>query len=259
MKLICPNCKARYEKGKFCIECGTPLVEIVKKKVHFCPTCQVEQPIGNFCAECGTKLVEREIEVCMASHTCQSHPETLSTDAESATINAEITSSKLHESKGSGALNKLPMYEIRKAAEESYSKESLKAISDAVLKIAEVIKERLPDADVSYMVHPSTFDATCSPHALPIHFLFKKNGIPKVAVVAVTQYGYRATNVVETAMCCAKNGIAYVKVYANGSYADWIQGWSEFTPYGPERHGPVTPATVEFCKNWLVEKITRNL
>ena len=229
MKLICPNCKTRYEKGKFCIECGTQLAELATKKVHFCPTCQVEQSKGNFCSECGTKLEEREVEVCVASHTC------------------------------SGALNKLPMCEIRKAAEESYSKESLKAIADAVLKIAEVIQERLPDADVSYMVHPSTFDSTCSPKALPIHFLFKKNGIPKVAVVAVTQYGYRTTNVVETAMCCAKNGIAYVKVYANGSYADWIQGWSEFTPYGPDRHGPVTPATVEFCKNWLVEKITRNL
>lgn len=253
MKLICPNCKARYEKGKFCIECGTPLVEIVKKIVRFCPTCQEEQSKGNFCSECGTRLEEREIEVCVAPNTCQVAKDT-------PTINVATATSNLHELKGrASTVNKLPMDEIRHAAEASYPKESLKAIAVAVLKIAEVIQERLPDADVSYMVHPSVFDATCSPDDLPIHFLFKKNGIPKVAVVAVTQYGYRATHVVGTANCCAKNGITYVKVFANGSFADWIQGWSEFTPYGPEHHGPVTPETIEFCKNWLVENITRDL
>lgn len=63
MKLACPSCGARYEKGKFCPECGSPLSEVAIKKVLFCPSCQTEVPSGKFCPECGTKLEEREIEI----------------------------------------------------------------------------------------------------------------------------------------------------------------------------------------------------
>lgn len=63
MKLVCPSCGARYEKGKFCPECGSPLSEVSTKKVLFCPSCQTEVPSGKFCPECGTKLEEREIEI----------------------------------------------------------------------------------------------------------------------------------------------------------------------------------------------------
>ncbi|MBO5721873.1 MAG: SPFH domain-containing protein [Lentisphaeria bacterium] len=49
-EIICPNCHARVAKGKFCSECGTPLI----KK---CPTCQTELSPGiKFCSECGTKI-----------------------------------------------------------------------------------------------------------------------------------------------------------------------------------------------------------
>ena len=142
--------------------------------------------------------------------------------------------------------SRLPMDQIRKDANASYPKKSLKALAIAALKIAEVIEERLPDADVSYMVHPSTFDSCVHPDALPIHFLFKKNGVPAVAVVAVTENGYKTPLVLETAMCCEDNGIEYVRVYATGSYADWIEN-----PHDIEK--------VEFCKNWLVEKISKHL
>ena len=142
--------------------------------------------------------------------------------------------------------SRLPMDQIRKDANASYPKKSLKALAIAALKIAEVIEERLPDADVSYMVHPSTFDSCVHPDALPIHFLFKKDGVPAVAVVAVTENGYKTPLVLETAMCCEDNGIEYVRVYATGSYADWIEN-----PHDIEK--------VEFCKNWLVEKISKHL
>lgn len=63
MKLVCPSCGTRYEKGKFCPECGSKLSEVSVKKVLFCPSCQTEVPSGKFCPECGTKLEEREIEI----------------------------------------------------------------------------------------------------------------------------------------------------------------------------------------------------
>ena len=150
-------------------------------------------------------------------------------------------------------ISKLPMDEIKKAANAKYPKESLKSLAVAALKIAEVIEERLPDVDVSYMVHPSEFDPSVNKDALPIHFLFKKDGNPVVAVVAVTSNGYNTPRVLETADACANNGIGYVRVYADGSYADWITGWSTFTD------GPVTQDSVEFCKDWLVDKINEYL
>lgn len=155
-------------------------------------------------------------------------------------------------------ISKLPMDEIKKAANDSYPKESLKSLAIAALKIAEVIQERLPNADVSYMVHPSEFDPSVSPDALPVHFLFKKNGNPVVAVVAVTSYGYNATHVIETADACENNGIGYVRVFADGFYADWIQGWKlkplSKSPWFAKE--PVSQETIDFCKDWLVDKIS---
>lgn len=141
---------------------------------------------------------------------------------------------------------RLPMDEIKKAAKAKYPKESLKNIAIAALKIAEVIQERIPYAEVSYMVHPSEFDSQIHKDALPIHFLFKKNGVPKVAVVAVTSNGYKTPLVVETQRACEVNNIEYVRVYADGTYSDWIQDECD-------------PSTVEFCKNWLVDKINNSL
>ena len=61
MKLVCGQCGARYEQGKFCLECGSPLKEVQIKKVLYCNTCQKEVASGKFCPECGTKLEEHEI------------------------------------------------------------------------------------------------------------------------------------------------------------------------------------------------------
>ncbi|MBU5463435.1 SPFH domain-containing protein [Anaerotignum sp. MSJ-24] len=50
-EIICPNCGKKTPKGKFCIECGQPLI-------NKCPNCGAEvPPNGKFCLECGTKLI----------------------------------------------------------------------------------------------------------------------------------------------------------------------------------------------------------
>lgn len=63
MKLVCRQCGTHYEKGKFCLECGSPLEEIQVQKVLYCANCQMVVESGKFCPECGTKLEEHEVEV----------------------------------------------------------------------------------------------------------------------------------------------------------------------------------------------------
>ena len=49
-EMICPSCGKKTPKGKFCMECGAPLI-------NRCPNCGAEVPQGGkFCLECGTKL-----------------------------------------------------------------------------------------------------------------------------------------------------------------------------------------------------------
>ena len=49
-EMICPSCGKKTLKGKFCMECGAPLV-------NKCPNCGAEIPSGaKFCLECGQKL-----------------------------------------------------------------------------------------------------------------------------------------------------------------------------------------------------------
>lgn len=48
-EVICPACGAKTRKGKFCAECGTPLI-------HKCAKCGAELPNNaKFCLECGEK------------------------------------------------------------------------------------------------------------------------------------------------------------------------------------------------------------
>lgn len=59
MKLVCPDCGKQYEKGKFCLECGAKLQEVVPELV--CPSCGYKVKTGKFCPECGTKLTEQVV------------------------------------------------------------------------------------------------------------------------------------------------------------------------------------------------------
>lgn len=49
-EMICPACGKKTPKGKFCMECGQPLIKR-------CPSCGAEIPQnGKFCLECGTRV-----------------------------------------------------------------------------------------------------------------------------------------------------------------------------------------------------------
>lgn len=49
-EMICPACGKKTPKGKFCMECGHPLI-------RKCPSCGADIPDGaKFCLECGTKI-----------------------------------------------------------------------------------------------------------------------------------------------------------------------------------------------------------
>lgn len=246
MKLFCPDCGAQYESGNFCQECGAKLQEMKPQLV--CPSCGHKASSGKFCCMCGHKLIEQYVVPTLSAETTTPMPKAK---------DAMKPVSAMTSASGGGSC--LPMDEIRKAANARYSKPSLKALAVGALKVAEVIAERLPDADVSYMVHPSEFAAGVSEKALPVHFLFRKAGRPAVAVVMVTANGYKATHVMETAEACKQNGIRYVRVFAEGCYADWIVGTKYPGTYSAETSEPVSPETVEFCKNWLVTKISKHL
>lgn len=57
MKLICSDCGSQYDTGKFCMQCGGKLQEVVPELV--CPSCGYKAKSGKFCPECGTKLTEQ--------------------------------------------------------------------------------------------------------------------------------------------------------------------------------------------------------
>ena len=57
--MYCPNCHIEVEKGKFCPDCGTKLIE--PKTVNYCPNCNTTVEKGKFCPECGSKLVVKNV------------------------------------------------------------------------------------------------------------------------------------------------------------------------------------------------------
>ena len=58
MSKYCPTCKKEFDGGKFCLECGSPLVEVVYR--NFCPTCNKIVENGRFCIDCGSPIVARK-------------------------------------------------------------------------------------------------------------------------------------------------------------------------------------------------------
>ena len=156
-----------------------------------------------------------------------------------------------------GERHTLDMDAISKEAEVAHEKVSLDNMAKAVLKVAEVIQERLPDADVEYLVKPTDLCDSADPSALPMHFLFRKDGKPVAAIVINTTNGYRSTNVVKTRLFCQKNKIAYIRMYCDGQWSDWIHGKKSGITglglYGESR--PLDAQTVEFCKSWIEKKV----
>ena len=121
MKLVCRQCGIHYEKGKFCLECGSPLEEVQVQKVLYCANCQMVVESGKFCPECGTKLEEREVEVSTStnskSHTVAAMEiETVSTNISSGDEEIETILSKYRDEYG--AMRTLNTEEYAVAAEE---------------------------------------------------------------------------------------------------------------------------------------------
>ena len=112
---------------------------------------------------------------------------------------------------------------FQKAAKRTYAKPSIQAMANALEKIAEMIAENFDPATVRCMVPVSAIAPDCNPHALPVHFLFyDKRERPRVAMVIVTQNGYNVPNVRATKAICEGQGLHYMRIFANGSYADWM-------------------------------------
>lgn len=120
MKLVCRQCGIHYEKGKFCLECGSPLEEVQVQKVLYCANCQMVVESGKFCPECGTKLEEREVEVSTStnskSHTAAMEIETVSTNISSGDEDIETILSKYRDEYGD--MRTLNLEEYAVAAEE---------------------------------------------------------------------------------------------------------------------------------------------
>ena len=117
-----------------------------------------------------------------------------------------------------------------------------------VLKYAEVIAECFSDEYIDYMVWPKELDMNADKNALPIHFLFRRDGRPVLAVVIVTANGYNTPRVVATRLWCQRNGIKYIRMHATGNYADWITGKSTGA-FSNKRELEM------FCKGWIIRKI----
>ncbi|HIZ87082.1 MAG TPA: hypothetical protein IAC03_02850 [Candidatus Coprenecus pullistercoris] len=127
-----------------------------------------------------------------------------------------------------------------------------KKIASVAVAVAEMIVELLPEAEVQYMVKPSRLSHDADKDALPIHFLFSKGGRPILAVVVVTSNGYNAPRVLITKSLCENSGIRYLRVYADGYYGDWIDG------YGPDGCR-VKLSKAGFVKKWFADSVKKYL
>lgn len=136
---------------------------------------------------------------------------------------------------------------FRKAREASYTNISTQKMAIAAYEIAKLIQANFDTSQVRCMVPATTISAVSVPGALPVHFLFYKNGRPSVAVVVVTSMGFKTPRVLATKEACERQGIAYLRYFCNGSFADWIN----------DPH--CSPDVVAMCKDRIVRSIAESL
>lgn len=137
---------------------------------------------------------------------------------------------------------------FKDAAKARYRRQNTKDMAIAAWKIAELLNEHFANYHIRCMVPASAIDKKAPADALPVHFLIFEGNVPKVAVVIVTQYGSECRTVLATKQVCEANRIAYVKVYANGCFADWIQDG-----------GRMNPDDVKMCKTYIISHIQDGL
>ena len=141
---------------------------------------------------------------------------------------------------------------VRANANATVQTEENKALAYGAYKYAEVIAENFPNEEIDYMVRPRDIDSSANKDALPIHFLFNKNRAPKVAVVIVPANGYRTPRAVATRPWCETKRIKYIRMYADGTYADWITGESTGAFSSKQE-------LEDYCKGWVVDTINKAL
>ena len=135
---------------------------------------------------------------------------------------------------------------FQQAVLASYHRQNTKKMAYAAATIAKLISENFDTKDIRCMVPASQIAPNASHNTLPVHFLFMKNGQPKVAVVIVTSFGYKHPYVLATKDVCDKNGVAYLRVFANGNLADWLEGKAK-------------PGVEDMCKFRIAYNIKRAL
>ena len=138
------------------------------------------------------------------------------------------------------------MTAFQQAVFADYMSPNTKKMAYAAATIAKLISENFDTKDVRCMVPAWEIDPNASHNTLPVHFLFMKNGQPKVAVVIVTNGGYKHPYVFATKDVCDKNGVAYLRVFANGNLADWLEGKAK-------------PGVEDMCKFRIAYNIKRAL
>lgn len=110
---------------------------------------------------------------------------------------------------------------FQSAAQVYYKKYNVKHMAQAAFDMAEIISKNFDTQDIRCMVPASRIDPNAPHGTLPIHFLFMKNGQPRVAVVIVTKGGHEHPYVLATKDVCDKNHVAYLKLFANGVNSYW--------------------------------------
>ena len=136
---------------------------------------------------------------------------------------------------------------FRKAREASYTNMSTRNMAIAAYEIAKLIQANFDTSQVRCMVPATTLSADAVPGALPVHFLFYKNGRPSVAVVVVTSMGFKTTRVLATKETCERQGIAYLRYFCDGNFADWIEDPN------------CSPDVATMCKACIVRSIAKSL
>lgn len=136
---------------------------------------------------------------------------------------------------------------FRKAREVSYANKSTRNIATTAYEIAKLIQSNFDTSQVRCMVPAAILSADAAPGALPVHFLFSKNGRPSVAVVVVTSMGFMTTRVLATKEACERQGITYLRYFCDGSFADWIND--------PR----CSPDVATMCKERIVKSIAESL
>lgn len=136
---------------------------------------------------------------------------------------------------------------FRKAREASYTNISTQKMAIAAYEIAKLIQANFDTSLVRCMVPAATLSADAAPGALPVHFLFYKNGRPSVAVVVVTSMGFETTRVLATKETCERRGIAYLRYFCDGNFADWIEDPN------------CSPVVATMCKACIVRSIAESL